>query len=82
MPEGRLTSQDRQHIAAGLAEGLGYTEIGQRLGRPASAILREVARNGGPDAYEADRAHQATKDRARRRAQALPPEATGPGRRL
>ncbi|MEU8693781.1 helix-turn-helix domain-containing protein [Streptomyces sp. NPDC048665] len=72
MPGGRLTSQDRQHIAAGLAEGLGYTEIGQRLGRPASTILREVTRNGGPDVYEADRAHQATKHRARRRAQALP----------
>ncbi|MEU8976686.1 helix-turn-helix domain-containing protein [Streptomyces monashensis] len=72
MPGGRLTSQDRQHIAAGLAEGLGYTEIGQRLGRPASTILREVTRNGGPDAYEAERAHQATKYRARRRVQAQP----------
>ncbi|MFE9558237.1 helix-turn-helix domain-containing protein [Streptomyces sp. NPDC006692] len=72
MPGGRLTIQDRQHIAAGLAEGLGYTEIGHRMGRPASTILREVTRNGGPDAYEADQAHQATKYRARRRTQAQP----------
>ncbi|WP_425567801.1 helix-turn-helix domain-containing protein [Nonomuraea dietziae] len=33
MPGDRLTDEDRQHIAAGLAEGLGYTEIGRRLGR-------------------------------------------------
>ncbi|WP_327418700.1 GbsR/MarR family transcriptional regulator [Streptomyces sp. NBC_01233] len=70
MPGGRLTSEDRQHIAAGLAEGLGYTEIGQRLGRPASTIMREVARNGGPDDYAADRAHEAARHRARRPKQA------------
>ncbi|MEV0374425.1 helix-turn-helix domain-containing protein [Streptomyces sp. NPDC050636] len=73
MPGGRLTSEDRQHIATGLAEGLGYTEIGQRLGRPASTIMREVTRNGGPDDYGADRAHEATRHRARRRKQAQPP---------
>lgn len=72
MPGGRLTSQDRQHIAAWLAEGLGYTEIGRRLGRPASTIMREVTRNGSPDDYAADRAHEATKHRARRRKQAQP----------
>jgi DNA-binding transcriptional ArsR family regulator len=73
MPGGRLTSQDRQHIAAGLADGLGYTEIGRRLGRPASTVMREITRNGGPDAYRADRAHKATRHRARRRKQAPPP---------
>lgn len=73
MPGGRLTNEDRQHIAAGLAEGLGYAEIGRRLGRPASTIMREVTRNGGPDGYGADRAHEATKHRARRRKQAQPP---------
>ncbi|MEU4538214.1 helix-turn-helix domain-containing protein [Streptosporangium sp. NPDC023825] len=72
MPGGRLTGQDRQHIAAGLAEGLGYTEIGKRLGRPASTIMREVTRNGGPDGYGADRAHEATRHRARRHRQARP----------
>ncbi|MFI6015891.1 helix-turn-helix domain-containing protein [Streptomyces sp. NPDC051243] len=73
MPGGRLTDEDRQHIAAGLAEGLGYTEIGRRLGRPASTVMREVTRNGGPDDYRADRAQEATRHRARRPRQAQPP---------
>ncbi|WP_157249994.1 GbsR/MarR family transcriptional regulator [Nonomuraea typhae] len=78
MPGGRLTGQDRQHIAAWLAEGLGYAEIGRRLGRPASTIMREVTRNGGPDDYRADRANEATRDRARRRKQAQPPSPPAP----
>ncbi|GGU92274.1 MarR family transcriptional regulator [Streptomyces albospinus] len=67
MPGGRLTHQDRQQIAEGLAEGLIYTEIAGRLGRPLSTVTREVSRNGGPDGYQADRAHRAAQDRARRR---------------
>lgn len=73
MPGGRLTEADRRRIAAGLAEGLGYTEIGRRLERPASTVMREVTRNGGPDGYRADRAHEATRRRARRRKQPRPP---------
>ncbi|WP_225725684.1 MULTISPECIES: helix-turn-helix domain-containing protein [unclassified Nocardia] len=73
MPGGRLTEQDRRDIAAGLAEGLGYAEIGRRLERPASTIMREVTRNGGPDGYRADGAHRATRDRARRQKQPRPP---------
>ncbi|GAB3981921.1 helix-turn-helix domain-containing protein [Actinoallomurus acanthiterrae] len=73
MPGGRLTIEDRQQIATGLAEGLGYTEIGQRLGRPASTIMREVTRNGGPKEYGADQAEKATRHRARRRKKAQPP---------
>ncbi|TYB61855.1 helix-turn-helix domain-containing protein [Nonomuraea sp. PA05] len=73
MPGDRLTDEDRQHIAAGLAEGLGFTEIGRRLGRPGSTIMREVARNGGPEGYRAQRAQEATRQRARRRRQAKPP---------
>ncbi|MEU8324338.1 MarR family transcriptional regulator [Nonomuraea sp. NPDC048881] len=67
MPGGRLTQQDRRQIAEGLAEGLTQTEIAARLNRPLSTVTREVARNGGPDGYQADQAHQATRDRARRR---------------
>lgn len=70
MPGGRLTHQDRQHIAAALAKELGYAEIARQLGRPTSTISREVARNGGPEGYLADHAHQATGRRARRRKQA------------
>ncbi|MGW4507065.1 helix-turn-helix domain-containing protein [Streptomyces sp. NPDC004436] len=66
MPGGRLTGEDRRHIAEGLSEGLGYAEIGRRLGRPASTVMREVTRNGGPEAYGADRAERATRERARR----------------
>ncbi|PRX99426.1 GbsR/MarR family transcriptional regulator [Allonocardiopsis opalescens] len=79
MPGGRLTAREREHIAAGLAEGLGYTEIGARLGRPASTVMREVGRNGGPESYRADRAQAATRHRARRRKQARPPASPAPG---
>ena len=73
MPGGRLTSEDRQQIATWLAEGLGYAEIGRRLDRPASTIMREVTRNVGPDGYRADRADKATRQRARRHKPAQPP---------
>jgi Helix-turn-helix domain/MarR family len=77
MPGGRLTDHDRARIAAGLGDGLGYAEIARRLGRPTSTISREVARNGGPDAYRATRAQAATSQRARRsRPPRVPPPAT------
>lgn len=83
MPGGRLTDEERRYIAAGLADRLGYAEIGRQLGRPASTVLREVTRNGGRDGYRADRAQQATRRRARRRRPAPPhppiPD-TSPGR--
>ncbi|KQY29026.1 GbsR/MarR family transcriptional regulator [Nocardia salmonicida] len=72
MPGGRLTNEDRQQIAAGLAEGLGYADIGRQLERPASTIMREVTRNGGPEDYRADRAHQDTRQRARRQKHSRP----------
>ncbi|SDW27764.1 MarR family protein [Amycolatopsis xylanica] len=74
MPGGRLTRQDRQLIATGLARGLSFNEIAKSLARPTSTITREVARNGGPNAYQAHRAQQATTRRARRANQAGPPE--------
>ncbi|MFI8368194.1 helix-turn-helix domain-containing protein [Streptomyces sp. NPDC085466] len=83
MPGGRLTQQERRHIAAGLAHGLSYAEIARRLDRPTSTISREIARNGGAHAYRPDRAHRATADRAHRaapapvRAAGSPREATG-----
>ncbi|WP_438022191.1 helix-turn-helix domain-containing protein [Sorangium sp. So ce233] len=67
MPGDRLTQEDRRRIAAWLTEGLTYTEIARRLNRPTSTITREVARNGGPEDYRADHAHQLTRLRARRR---------------
>jgi predicted transcriptional regulator len=73
MPGGRLTDDERRQIAVGLTGKLGYTEIGRRLGRPASTIMREVTRNGGPDGYRAEHAHEATRQRARRPRRAEPP---------
>ncbi|MFJ9827214.1 helix-turn-helix domain-containing protein [Streptomyces sp. NPDC101160] len=70
MPGGRLTQQERQQIALGLADGLAYAEIARRLERPTSTITREVMRNGGPTAYRADLAHRATERRAQRRSPA------------
>ncbi|SJZ90889.1 Transposase and inactivated derivatives, IS30 family [Marinactinospora thermotolerans DSM 45154] len=72
MPGGRLTQQERQQIASGLAEGLAYAEIARRLDRPTSTVTREVMRNGGPTAYRPDIAHRATEHRARRRRQTAP----------
>ncbi|MFD8384129.1 helix-turn-helix domain-containing protein [Streptomyces sp. NPDC059679] len=67
MPGGRLTQQERQQIALGLADSLPYAEIARRLERPTSTVTREVMRNGGPTAYRADLAHRATERRAHRR---------------
>ncbi|GJF27768.1 MarR family transcriptional regulator [Kitasatospora sp. NE20-6] len=77
MPGGRLTQQERQQIASGLADSLAYAEIARRLDRPTSTITREVMRNGGPTAYRADLAHRATERRTHQRRQAVPrgPEA-------
>ncbi|MEV5380724.1 MULTISPECIES: GbsR/MarR family transcriptional regulator [Streptomyces] len=72
MPGGRLTQQERQQIALGLADGLAYAEIARRLDRPTSTVTREVMRNGGPTAYRADLAHRATERRAQRSRQAAP----------
>ncbi|MFE9427162.1 helix-turn-helix domain-containing protein [Kitasatospora sp. NPDC006697] len=76
MPGGRLTQQERQQIALGLADGLAYAEIARRLERPTSTVTREVLRNGGPAAYRADLAQRATGHRAQRRRH---PAAPAPG---
>ncbi|MBL1110056.1 helix-turn-helix domain-containing protein [Streptomyces sp. 5-8] len=80
MPGGRLTQQERQQIALGLADGLAYAEIARRLDRPTSTVTREVMRNGGPTAYRAELAHHATERRAHRRRQAAPRGAEAPPR--
>ncbi|MGW1468802.1 helix-turn-helix domain-containing protein [Streptomyces sp. NPDC002308] len=80
MPGGRLTQQERQQIALGLADDLAYAEIARRLDRPTSTITREVMRNGGPTGYRADLAQRATGRRAQRprHAEAREPEAPAP----
>ncbi|MEV0176776.1 helix-turn-helix domain-containing protein [Streptomyces sp. NPDC050803] len=78
MPGGRLTQQERQQIALGLADGLAYAEIARRLERPTSTVTREVMRNGGPSGYRADLAHRATERRAHQRRQTAPRVAKAP----
>ncbi|MFI2487865.1 MarR family transcriptional regulator [Promicromonospora kroppenstedtii] len=75
MPGGRLTRQERQQIALGLADDLSYAEIARRLDRPTSTVTREVLRNGGPTGYRAEVAHRATERRAHRSRQATPRDA-------
>src|SRR3954453_2670353 len=78
MPGGRLTQQERQQIALGLADSLPYAEIARRLDRPTSTITGEVMRNGGPPGYRADLAHRATQQRTHRRRQSAPGAAQTP----
>jgi transposase, IS30 family len=63
-----LSLADREEIAVGLVRGESYREIGARLcpPRPASAISREVARNGPAGRYRALRAQALAEQRARR----------------
>ena len=71
MPGKRLDEEERQLIAQFLWDGLGYSEIGRRLQRPASTIQREVARNGGHNSYRPGAAHRAASERAMRRMPAV-----------
>ncbi len=71
MPGKRLDEEERQLIAQWLWDGLGYSEIGRRLQRPASTIQREVLRNGGHNNYRPGAAHRAASERAMRRLPAV-----------
>ncbi|MEV6718402.1 helix-turn-helix domain-containing protein [Lentzea sp. NPDC051208] len=71
MPGKRLDEEERQLIAQFLWDGLGYSEIGRRLQRPASTIQREVVRNGGHNNYRPGAAHRAASERAVRRMPAV-----------
>ncbi|MFI2754873.1 helix-turn-helix domain-containing protein [Cellulomonas sp. P22] len=45
--------REREEISRGLAAGRSMRQIADALGRPPSTVSREVARNGGHDAYRA-----------------------------
>jgi len=62
-PYVRITNKDREEISRGLAVGESMRVLAGRLGRSASTISREVARNNGPTGY---RAHLAAR-RAKRK---------------
>ena len=67
-----LSLTEREEIALGLARKESLRVIGARIGRPASAISREVARNGprgwpnGPREYRAVLAQARAEERAQR----------------
>jgi IS30 family transposase len=61
-----LSLDEREEISRGLAAGESYRAIGRRLGRSASTITREVARNKGSRHYRAVDADDRAWRRARR----------------
>jgi len=63
---GTLTLAEREEISRGLAAGESLRSIGRRLGRPASTISREIARNKGANRYRAIAADDRAWRRARR----------------
>jgi IS30 family transposase len=63
---GTLTVADREEISRALARDESFHAIADRLGRPASTVCREVARNGGRARYRAAEADENAGSRARR----------------
>jgi IS30 family transposase len=61
-----LSLEEREEISRGIAAGLSARTIAGRTSRPSSTVSREIARNGGRDAYRALVADAAAFDRARR----------------
>jgi len=66
MPGERLTFQEREEIALGIASKLSFREIGRRLRRPSSTVSREVAHVGARDRYRAVHAQERARRRGRR----------------
>ena len=63
---GHLSLDEREEISRGIAAGLSARAIAGRINRPSSTVSREIARNGGRDAYRAVVADAAAFQRARR----------------
>lgn len=61
-----LTLTEREEISRGVAAGESLRQIARRLGRAASTVSRELARNGGRVRYRAHRADRAAWRWARR----------------
>ena len=57
---------EREEISRGIAAGLAVRAIARSLGRSPSTISREIARNGGKQAYRATRADKKAWERALR----------------
>lgn len=66
MPGPRLCAVEREEIRVGLVGGESFRGIGRRLGRSASTVSREVARNGSRRGYVAHIAQRRADRRAKR----------------
>jgi IS30 family transposase len=66
VPGRRFSIEEREELSRGLVAKESLRSIAGRLGRPASTLSREVARNGGMARDRAARAHRAAHARARR----------------
>ena len=62
--EQHLTLHEREEVSRGVACGRSIRAIAAQLGRPASTVSRELARNGGRSRYRATRADERACDRA------------------
>lgn len=65
-PARGLSLEQRTEILIGLRDGESITAIAARVGRHRCTVHREVARNGGRQAYRPGPAHEAAARRARR----------------
>ena len=61
-----LSLSEREEIRAGIIRKESLRQLAGRLGRPASTICREVARNGGRQGYRAVAADQRATQQRRR----------------
>ena len=61
-----LSWEEREEISRGLAAGASMRSIASSIGRAASTVSREIARNGGQRKYRANLADEAAWGRARR----------------
>jgi IS30 family transposase len=61
-----LSHAEREEISRGIAAGKSLREVARRLGRSASTVSREVARNGGAKRYRATSADRRAWDQGRR----------------
>ena len=58
--------EEREEISRGIAVGGSIRQIAQGLGRAPSTVSREIRRNGGSQAYRANRADRRARERALR----------------
>src|SRR6202035_4296799 len=61
-----LRFEEREEISRGIAVGRSIRQIAQGLGRTPSTVSREIRRNGGSQAYRANRADRRARERALR----------------